>query len=96
MSMASVLKKGKECLKLYKLLVEAKMPEILSKNIWIELRNLKGSKPAELSILQSISVRVGRVVSELLKMSWHSQQKTLKGINVSDSSFYTHTLCKNG
>lgn len=39
MSMASVLKKGKECLKLYKPLVEAKMPEILSKNIWVELRN---------------------------------------------------------
>lgn len=50
MSMASILKKGKECLKLYKLL-EAKMPEILSKNIWVELRNLKGSKPAELSVL---------------------------------------------
>lgn len=32
-------RKGKECLKFYKLLVEAKMTEILSKNIWVELRN---------------------------------------------------------
>lgn len=32
-------RKGKESLKFYKLLVEAKMTEILSKNIWVELRN---------------------------------------------------------
>ena len=32
-------RKGKECVKFYKLLVEAKMTEILSKNIWVELRN---------------------------------------------------------